>query len=330
MPKRSPIALNPQEHREDAPPAWLEVQDGLADACGLALLLVDGHQPPAIAVSNNNSICEAFQTSSEYATLCDPYCGAAHSKATKAGGTIEYECHAGLRCFAKPVEIGSAKRKLAVIGGRAFVKSTDYHRLMERFRSGDLQSLATSEDVFSNILFAEQQRLNECAERLDKSAHRFRAAGSNGAAITLVKPATKEKAPREEKPKPEESRPQPELEKEVQRLRHELVVSFEVVDIDHQEAHRIVVALGAVQFFREAFFEITSIRQARERVGDRHQLKFGGALLPLRAFQCNRHLRSDDIHQAQIDFVKPATTLLVRDIEDADFTPADNDRVTDE
>ena len=42
MPKRSPIALNPQEHREDAPPAWLEVQDGLADACGLALLLVDG------------------------------------------------------------------------------------------------------------------------------------------------------------------------------------------------------------------------------------------------------------------------------------------------
>ncbi len=241
MPKRSPIALNPQEHREDAPPAWLEVQDGLADACGLALLLVDGHQPPAIAVSNNNSICEAFQTSSEYATLCDPYCGAAHSKATKAGATIEYECHAGLRCFAKPVEIGNAKRKLAVIGGRAFVKSTDYQRLMERFRSGDLQSLATSADLFSNILFAEQQRLNELAERVDKSAHRFHAAGSNGSAITLVKPATKEKAPREEKekPKPEETRPQPELEKEVQRLRHELEYRSRFTDSLHHFLERI-------------------------------------------------------------------------------------------
>jgi ligand-binding sensor protein len=90
MPKRSPIALNPQEHREDAPPAWLEVQDGLAESCGLALLLVDGPQPPAIAISNNNSICETFQTSPEYATLCDPYCGAAHSRAIKAGDTVEY------------------------------------------------------------------------------------------------------------------------------------------------------------------------------------------------------------------------------------------------
>lgn len=239
MPKRSPIALNPQEHREDAPPAWLEVQDSLAEECGLALLLVDGHQPPAIAISNNNSICEAFQTSSEYATLCDPYCGAAHTKATKAGGTIEYECHAGLRCIAKPVEIGNAKRKLAVIGGRAFVKSTDYQRLMERFRSGDLQSLATSDDLFSNILFAEQQRLNELAERLDKSAHRFHAASSNGSAITLVKPATKEKARGEEKPKPEEPRPQPELEKEVQRLRHELEYRSRFTDSLHHFLERI-------------------------------------------------------------------------------------------
>src|SRR5678816_1762625 len=141
MPKRSPIALNPQEHREDAPPAWTEVQDGLAESCSLAVLLVDGHQPPAIAISNNNSICEAFQTSPEHATLCDPYCGVAHARAIKAGDTVEYECHAGLHCFAKPVEIGGSKRKLAVIGGRAFVKSLDYHTLMERFRSGDLQSL---------------------------------------------------------------------------------------------------------------------------------------------------------------------------------------------
>ena len=232
MPKRSPIALNPQEHREDAPPAWTEVQDGLADTCGLAVLLVDGHQPPAIAVSNNNSICETFQTSPDYATLCDPYCGAAHSRAMKAGGTIEYECHAGLHCFAKPVEIGGSKRKLAVIGGRAFVKSADYHRLMERFRTGDLQSLATSEDVFSNILFAEEQRLNELAERLDKSARRFLSASSNGSALT-TSPA-KEKPRVEAKPKP-----QPELEKELQRLRNELEFRSRFTDSLHHFLERI-------------------------------------------------------------------------------------------
>ena len=215
MPKRSPIALTPQEHREDAPPGWPEAQDGIAETCGLALLLVDGHQPPAVAVSNNNSICHTFQTSPEYASLCDPYCGVAHSRAIKAGGTVEYECHAGLQCFAKPVEIGAGKRKLAVIGGRTFVKSSDYHRLMERFRSGDLQSLATSEDVFSNILFAEPQRLSELAERVDKAARRFRTAGSNGSALTEAEPRIEEKAQIEEKPKPD-------LEQELQRLRNEL------------------------------------------------------------------------------------------------------------
>jgi diguanylate cyclase (GGDEF)-like protein len=240
MPKRSPIALNPQEHREDAPPAWTEVQDGLAESCGLALLLVDGHQPPAIAVSNNNSICETFQTSPEYASLCDPYCGAAHSRAIKAGTTVEYECHAGLHCFAKPIEIGGGKRKLAVIGGRAFVKSADYQRLMERFRSGDLQSLVASEEVFSNILFAEEQRLDELAERVDKSARRFRSASSNGSALPdePAPKALKEKPRSEEKPQPE-PKPQPDLEQELQRLRNELEYRSRFADSLHHFLERI-------------------------------------------------------------------------------------------
>jgi diguanylate cyclase (GGDEF)-like protein len=223
MPKRSPIALNPQEHRADAPPGWAEAQDGLAESCSLALLLVDGHQPPAIAISNNNSICHAFQTSPDHVTLCDPYCGVAHSRAIKAGGTVEYECHAGLQCFAKPVEIGGGKRKLAVIGGRAFVKSADYQRLMERFRTGDLQSLATSGELFSNILFADEQRLNELAERVDKSARRFRTAGSNGSGLTVVPEGAQPEqiAKPEEKQQPEQQ-PPPDLEQELQRLRNEL------------------------------------------------------------------------------------------------------------
>ena len=202
MPRKPPIALNPQEHRADAPPAWPEVQDGVAEASGLALLLVEGHQPPAIAVSNNNSICQSFQTSPEFAPLCDPYCGAAHSRAIKAGGPVEYVCHAGLHCFTQPIELNNGKRKLAVIGGRAFVKSADYQQLMERFRTGDLQSLAASDDVFSNILFTEAQRLNELSERVEKSARRFHSASSNGSAHT-DQPVEKSKPTKKDEPKPD-------------------------------------------------------------------------------------------------------------------------------
>lgn len=206
MVKKPPIALNTQERREDAPPAWLEMQDSLAEASSLALLLVDGYQPPALAISNNNSICHAFQSSPEHVRLCDPYCGMAHSRAMEAGGTVEYKCHAGLSCFAKPVEI-AGRKKLAVIGGRAFVTSVDYQRLMERFYKGDLQDLAADE-VFANIIFSDSTRLEEMAERVDRAAQRLPNASSNGSGH--VEAAT---------PAPE---PQPDLESEIQRLRREL------------------------------------------------------------------------------------------------------------
>ena len=220
MVKKSPIALSPQEHREDAPPSWPETQDTLAESSGLALLLVDGYQPPAVVVSNNNSICHTFQTSPEHVQLCDPYCGAAHSKAMKAGGTIEYKCHAGLSCFARPVEI-SGKRNLAVIGGRTFVKSSDYQQLVERFRSGDLQSIA-SDEVFANILFSEPQRLAELEERVERAARRLQAASSNGSGKVVQPPA---------KPaKPEPTKAQQELEQEVERLRNELAYRSRFTD----------------------------------------------------------------------------------------------------
>jgi len=227
MVKKSPIALSPQEHREDAPPSWPEIQDSLAESSALALLLVDGYQPPAVALSNNNSICHAFQSSPEHAGLCDPYCGAAHERALKSSGVVEYKCHAGLLCFAKPVELGG-KRQLAVIGGRAFVKSLDYQQLIERFRTGDLQDLA-SEDLFANILFSEPQRLSELAERVDRAARQLKTASSNGSGLGRL-PATEpstQAVNRTADPSPsvansENVPAQRDLELEVERLRNEL------------------------------------------------------------------------------------------------------------
>ncbi|HEX3280898.1 MAG TPA: diguanylate cyclase [Pyrinomonadaceae bacterium] len=157
-----------QEHPEDAPAGWLEAQDKLANSHDLSLLLVDGRQPPAIAISNNNSICRAFQTSPEHVRLCDPYCGDAHRRALSAGSLVHYKCHAGLECFTMPVEI-AGEGNLAVIGGRAFLSGADYRSLAERFRDGELNELLDSAP-FANVIFSEPQRLTQLASLVAKAA----------------------------------------------------------------------------------------------------------------------------------------------------------------
>ncbi|HYO91223.1 MAG TPA: PocR ligand-binding domain-containing protein, partial [Pyrinomonadaceae bacterium] len=119
-------AVQPQA--QTAPDGWAEAQDSLAAASGLSILLVNGPQPPSLCVSNNNSICQAFQSSPKHARLCDPYCGQAFERAIKAGTVTHYRCHAGLNCFTMPVQISKGKKKLAVIGGRAFLTSAEYRQ----------------------------------------------------------------------------------------------------------------------------------------------------------------------------------------------------------
>src|SRR6266849_7839818 len=172
--KRSVIE---QEVPDRALKGWAGVQESIAESSGLALLLVDGYQPPAVVVANNNSICNALQSSPDYVGLCDPYCGAAHSRATGANAIIHYRCHAGLQCFAMPVEIGD-QRALAVIGGRAFVNSSDEREVVERFRTGDLRELA-SDEVFRNLIFADDADLDHAALRVTRAARDFTEAEPN-------------------------------------------------------------------------------------------------------------------------------------------------------
>ena len=165
-------ALVPQQSPEAAPAGWAEIQREIAEASGISLLLVNGHQPPALAVANNNSICEALQSSPKHIKLCDPFCGEAHARAI-AGNTItHYRCHAGLHCFAMPLEI-ETERKLAVIGGRAFVRGIDYRETAERFRSGDLQDLFSAE-LFRNVIFADEADLDHAALRVSVAASKFK------------------------------------------------------------------------------------------------------------------------------------------------------------
>ena len=162
--------LIPQEAPERAPTGWAEVQKPLAEESGISLLLVEGHQPPALVVTNNNSICHALQSSPDHVKLCDPFCGEAHARARAAQAITHYRCHAGLQCFAMPIELD--ERELVAIGGRAFVHSADYRALVERFRSGDLKGLF-SEEVFQNVIFAEENGLDHVALRLTQAAKKF-------------------------------------------------------------------------------------------------------------------------------------------------------------
>jgi diguanylate cyclase (GGDEF)-like protein len=170
-----PMSDEGQTQNHQTPGGWTDAQESLAAASGLSVLLVEGHQPPALEVSNNNSICRAFQSSPKHVHLCDPYCGIAYERALKADGVTHYRCHAGLHCFAMPVNLGTG-RQLAVIGGRAFLTSADYRALAERFRTGDLQDLLSSE-IFKNVIFASRQDLDDLARRIEEAARELGAEG---------------------------------------------------------------------------------------------------------------------------------------------------------
>lgn len=209
-----------QEHPEDAPAGWAEEQEKLAAKSSLSVLLVAGRQPPALVVSNNNSICHAFQSSTEYSRLCDPYCGDAHRRALSANSAVEYKCHAGLQCFTMPVQIGR-EQHLAVIGGRAFVTAADYRSLVDRFRDGELNELLTSEP-FNNVIFADAERLDQLAERLRKAVRNYNASSPSTPGAAVARTALKVEAVAGISTEIEKSQSLPNLQQEVNRLRDEL------------------------------------------------------------------------------------------------------------
>jgi diguanylate cyclase (GGDEF)-like protein len=143
---------------------WQQSQDALAERAGLSVLLVEGHQPPALAVSNNNSICRVVQSSATHAERCEPFCGAAFERALKGGGAARYRCHAGLQCIAAPLDAG--EKQLVAIIGRTFLKTSDYRDLTERIFLGDWQNLP-AEQLFENVILSgSEQDLEQLAARL--------------------------------------------------------------------------------------------------------------------------------------------------------------------
>src|SRR6266568_5012459 len=176
-----------QEIPDRRPEGWANIQASLAAESGMSLLLVEGAQPPALAISNDNSSCQAFQSSPEHGKLCDPYCGVAHQCAIVAGTVKHYRCHAGLHCFTMPIDIDPV-RQLAIIGGRTLTSTADYKALADRFRSAELQDLLSGE-LFQNVIFSDQADLDLAALRVNEAARQFAAAQLKNADQLSVEPA---------------------------------------------------------------------------------------------------------------------------------------------
>lgn len=169
-PIQAPISKDFDENAQlqnlEIPDEWAVLQDNLAASSGLSLLLVNGRQPPALQVSNNNSICQAFQTSPSHSHYCEKYCGLAHQRVSETKSVEHFRCHAGLHCFVTPVETND-KNLIAMIGGRAFLSGSDYRRLVERLLSGDLKGLFNSE-ILQNIIFSNREKLDELLGHIKK------------------------------------------------------------------------------------------------------------------------------------------------------------------
>ncbi|HRH44314.1 MAG TPA: diguanylate cyclase [Pyrinomonadaceae bacterium] len=138
----------------------------IAEQSGLALVLVD--ETSEISASNNNSICEVLNSSTEFAPRCALFCGQAFVEATTAGKVISRQCYAGLHYQALPIKTGENKQ-LVAITGRTFLHSDDYRKATERNISGDWQKFSAT-DLFENMLLSsseqEIEKLTRCLEKL--------------------------------------------------------------------------------------------------------------------------------------------------------------------
>ena len=161
------------ECAQDEPPTgnalseWLRLQRSLAQEHNIAITTLSRDGATIGRVENDNSVCRSLRVSAEHASNCAAECGRAFSATTEAGHAIEFRCHAGLHCFAIPIDLDETQ--LVILGGRAFTSTSDYSGFLDRHSA--LDSVATGE-CLTNVRFADPRGLRESAELIEAGASR--------------------------------------------------------------------------------------------------------------------------------------------------------------
>ncbi len=161
MPLDVPTTTNQQPATElfHVPQEWLATQPALAESTNLALLTLGRDDQIIGETANNTSICESFLARPDKARRCDEFCGRARTQALNAGTTITYRCHAGLHCFAAPVETAATADATVILGGRVFLSARDYREFVESEQAAGSSDPA----IFSNLKFTDEAELQHAA-----------------------------------------------------------------------------------------------------------------------------------------------------------------------
>ena len=170
--------------KDESPPdtplaVWLRLQQSLAEKNNMALATISRDGAVIGRVETDNSICRAMRVSAEHASKCADECGKAFSNAAAAGHPIDFRCHAGLHCFAIPIQLED--HRVVILGGRAFASTSEYSNFLDRY--GELEPVATGE-CLKSVRFADPRRLREAAELIELAAsHHFHRRSGNSSAL---------------------------------------------------------------------------------------------------------------------------------------------------
>ncbi len=161
------LQLNIEMNRNDqtSMSSWEEMQDKIANDCGLSVVTVDEHCA-VLAASNDNSICNVLFDSEEFASSCAKFCGRAYDMAASAEKTVSYKCYAGLNCMAVPIKKDG--QQIVAIVGRTFLHSQDYRVATQRAIDGDWQKFSRTKFFDNVILSGSLKKLQTLAGQFEK------------------------------------------------------------------------------------------------------------------------------------------------------------------
>ena len=169
----------------------------LATESGLAIVVVDGGGQEIFS-ANNNSICRNLNPNGVFSPACAEFCGKALERVKTAGGSVSYECHAGLECRA--IHVKNPNAPLVAIVGRTFTKADNYRHATERAITGDWRKFSPSA-FFENILLsANSNILDKAAQRVEgliedaKQRKRSKGARDDAADMLELPPISKKHA----------------------------------------------------------------------------------------------------------------------------------------
>ncbi len=144
---------------------WLRVQRSLGEKHNIALTTLSRDGAAIGRIENDNSICRSLRISTEHGSKCAAECGRAFSSANAAGCAIEFRCHAGLQCFAIPVDLDD--KQLVILGGRAFTSTSEYSSFLDRH--SDVAAVVSGE-CLKSVKFDDPRGLREAAELIGSAA----------------------------------------------------------------------------------------------------------------------------------------------------------------